>query len=127
MDLVGKLVGKVLESKSGESSGGYSEPQPQQSYGGYSAPPPSGPPPGGSHDLPYPWVSRWDDDRIIQEVRTYVDAGQIIRTLWDNEIYMNSSDRVTHRDFVPGPGGLPDIINSTQVSGMAKLSPGLLI
>lgn len=32
------------------------------------------------------WVSRWDENKLLREVRTYVDAGQIMRTLWDNEI-----------------------------------------
>nr|A0A348HAX8.1 RecName: Full=Dimerizing cyclase phiC; AltName: Full=Phomoidride biosynthesis cluster protein C; Flags: Precursor [fungal sp. ATCC 74256]BBG28500.1 putative hypothetical protein [fungal sp. ATCC 74256] len=59
------------------------------------------------------WVSRWDEDKLLREVRTYVDAGQIMRTLWDNEIWWNSSDRVTHYDIMPGPGGLPPGINAS--------------
>ncbi|EED15406.1 conserved hypothetical protein [Talaromyces stipitatus ATCC 10500] len=63
------------------------------------------------------WVSRWDEDGLIREVRTWVDAGQIMRTLWDNEIWFNSSDRVHHYDFIPGPGGLPPIANKTELGG----------
>ena len=59
------------------------------------------------------WVSRWDENKLLREVRTYVDAGQIMRTLWDNEIWWNSSDRVTHYDIMPGPGGLPPGINAS--------------
>ncbi|RDW56973.1 hypothetical protein BP5796_13040 [Coleophoma crateriformis] len=63
------------------------------------------------------WVARWGEDKKLHEVRTYVDAGQIIKTLMDNEIYFNSSDRVYHSDFVPGPAGLPPWMNKT---GLAK-------
>lgn len=59
------------------------------------------------------WVSRWDENKLLREVRTYVDAGQIMRTLWDNEIWWNSSDRVTHYDVMAGPGGLPPGINAS--------------
>lgn len=59
------------------------------------------------------WVARWDENRLLKEVRTYVDAGQIMRTLWDNEIWFNSSDRVTHYDVLPGPGGLPPGLNAS--------------
>lgn len=61
MDFVGKVIGKVVESKLG--GGSHSEQQPPQDYGYSSnpdyAPPP--PPPSGGQDLPYPWVARWDD------------------------------------------------------------------
>lgn len=65
MDFVGKIVGKVIESKLGGGSQSQEQQQQQQPDYGYSdpgygsGPPP--PPPSGGQDLPYPWVARWDD------------------------------------------------------------------
>jgi hypothetical protein len=61
------------------------------------------------------WVSRWNSDLQIDEVKTYVDAGKIITTLQQNEIWWNSTEHITHTEFVPGPGGMPPWLNATGV------------
>ncbi|KAL2002552.1 hypothetical protein VTN02DRAFT_6501 [Thermoascus thermophilus] len=52
------------------------------------------------------WVTRWDDGKMV-EVRTYVDADDVSRMLFDNEIWSNSSTSTEHDDFMPGPAGMP--------------------
>lgn len=41
------------------------------------------------------------------EVRTYVDADDVSRMLFDNEIWSNSSTFTEHDDLMPGPAGMP--------------------
>ncbi|KAL2004494.1 hypothetical protein VTN00DRAFT_3466 [Thermoascus crustaceus] len=52
------------------------------------------------------WVTRWEDGKMV-EVRTYVDADDVSRMLFDNEIWSNSSTFTEHDDFMPGPAGMP--------------------
>lgn len=84
MDLIGKVMDKVLDKAQGGSSGGgqssggggYGGGQPEGYGGGYS----SGPPPPSGGDLPYPWVSRWDD----QSGRYYYVNEQTGERSWEH-------------------------------------------
>ena len=50
---------------------------------------------------------------MIDQVRAYPDGGAIIKTLLESESWFNSSDNVVRRELVPGPGGVPDWVNSS--------------
>ena len=41
------------------------------------------------------------------EIRTYVDAARVIRLLYDNEEWSNSTTYTDHTEFRPGPRGMP--------------------
>lgn len=53
------------------------------------------------------WVTKWQDGRMV-EVRTYMDAPETQRILYENELWTNSTTETDHKEFVPGPVGMPD-------------------
>jgi hypothetical protein len=52
------------------------------------------------------WITRWKAGKMV-EIRTYVDAARVIRLLYDNEEWSNSTTHTDHTEFRPGPRGMP--------------------
>ncbi|KAL2002557.1 hypothetical protein VTN02DRAFT_6506 [Thermoascus thermophilus] len=59
------------------------------------------------------WVTKWEDGKMI-EVRMFIDGPVTTRILHENEIWTNSSTDTDHREFIPGPRGMPDMDDLAQ-------------
>ncbi|KAJ5099816.1 hypothetical protein N7532_006817 [Penicillium argentinense] len=55
------------------------------------------------------WVTRWDHNKQMVEIRTYIDQGRITEALHQNEIWWNASSARDNLRYMPGPAGMPNL------------------
>ena len=49
------------------------------------------------------------------QVRTYVDSTKVMQILHENEYWWNSTRDTDHREFEPGPAGMPNLTELEQL------------
>ncbi|OJJ43871.1 hypothetical protein ASPZODRAFT_889667 [Penicilliopsis zonata CBS 506.65] len=64
---------------------------------------------GDDFDVVNVWVTKWDKRHQIVECRTYIDAPRIIDGMFKNELWLNASSIRENLQYIPGPGGMPDL------------------
>lgn len=63
---------------------------------------------GDQFDVVNIWVTRWHEGQMV-EVRTYIDSARIIEALHKNEFWWNGTTYRDNLQYMPGPGGMPDL------------------
>ncbi|KAE8387942.1 hypothetical protein BDV23DRAFT_185803 [Aspergillus alliaceus] len=64
---------------------------------------------GDQFDIVNVWVTKWDANKQMVEIRTYIDAPRIMDALSKNELWWNGSTSRENVHYVPGPAGMPDL------------------
>lgn len=64
---------------------------------------------GDQFDIVNVWVTRWDHNKQMVEIRTYIDAPRITEALHKNEIWWNGTSERDNLQYMPGPAGMPNL------------------
>lgn len=60
---------------------------------------------GAFFDNTYAWITRWNTEGQIIQVRAYLDSALVAKSVFENEIPTNSTFTTLRDTIVPGPGG----------------------
>ena len=60
-------------------------------------------------DNTYAWMTRWNAEGQIVQVRAYLDSALVAKVVTENETPTNSTFTSQRDTFEPGPGGMPDM------------------
>ena len=55
------------------------------------------------------WVTKWNTEEQMIQIRTYIDSTISQRMLHENEVWWNATYRLERPKFLPGPAGMPNM------------------